>query len=131
MLVLKRLIAFIVTSVIIYGTGAAMAATGQPEPWQLGMQKGATPVMDDIIWFHNFLLWIITAITLFVLALLVVVTIKFNAKSNPSPSKLTHNTLLEVAWTVIPVLILVGLVLPSFRLLFKELDIPKADLTIK
>jgi heme/copper-type cytochrome/quinol oxidase subunit 2 len=70
MLVLKRLIAFITTSVPVFVTAAALAATGQPEPWQLGMQKGATPVMDDIIWFHDFLLWVISAITLFVLALL-------------------------------------------------------------
>ena len=66
---------------------------GQPQPWQLGMQKGATPVMDDIIWFHDFLLWVITAITLFVLALLVIVVVKFNARSNPVPSRTTHNTL--------------------------------------
>ncbi|MFY9684711.1 MAG: cytochrome c oxidase subunit II transmembrane domain-containing protein, partial [Pseudolabrys sp.] len=67
MLVLKRLVAFMVTSVTIIGAGAAMAAMGQPEPWQLGLQQGATPVMNDIIWFHDFLLWVISAITLFVL----------------------------------------------------------------
>jgi cytochrome c oxidase subunit 2 len=88
-------------------------------------------VMENIIWFHNFLLWLITAITLFVLALLIIVMVKFNAKANPVPSKTTHNTLIEVAWTLIPVMILVTLVVPSFRLLFLELDIPKADLTIK
>jgi cytochrome c oxidase subunit 2 len=131
MLVLKRLIAFIVTSVIIYGTGAAMAATGQPEPWQLGMQKGATPVMDDIIWFHDFLLWVITAITLFVLALLVVVIVKFNSRSNPVPSRTTHNTTIEVIWTVVPVLILVTIAVPSFRLLFFQLNAPKSDVTVK
>ena len=87
--------------------------------------------MDNIIWFHNFLFVLITVITLFVLALLVIVVVKFNAKANPVPSKTTHNTLIEVAWTIIPVLILVGIAVPSFRLLFQELDIPKADLTIK
>ena len=74
---------------------------------------------------------LITVITLFVLALLVIVVVKFNAKANPVPSRTTHNTLIEVAWTLIPVLILVGIAVPSFRLLFEELDIPKADLTIK
>src|SRR6185295_20343726 len=90
-----------------------------------------TPVMDYIVWFHNILLVIITVITLFVLALLLIVIFKFNAKANPVPSKTTHNTLIEVAWTIIPVLILVGIAVPSFRLLFQQLDIPKADLTIK
>ncbi|MGB6351550.1 MAG: cytochrome c oxidase subunit II [Pseudolabrys sp.] len=131
MLVLKRLIAFIVTSVNMYGAGAAMAATGQPEPWQLGLQKGATPVMDDIIWFHDFLLWVITAITLFVLALLVIVIVKFNSRSNPVPSRTTHNTTIEVIWTVVPVLILVTIAVPSFRLLFFQLNTPKADVTVK
>ena len=81
MLVLKRLIAFVVTSVTVFASGAALAATGQPEPWQLGLQTSATPVMDDIVWFHNFLLWLIVAITVFVLALLVIVVVKFNARS--------------------------------------------------
>ena len=68
---------------------------------------------------------LITVITLFVLALLVIVVVKFNAKANPVPSRTTHNTLIEVAWTLIPVLILVGIAVPSFRLLFQELDIPE------
>ena len=81
--------------------------------------------------FHDWLLVIITVITLFVLALLVTVVVRFNARANPVPSRTTHNTLIEVAWTLIPVLILVGIAVPSFRLLFEELDIPKADLTVK
>jgi len=131
MLVLKRLVAYFVTSVTVLGAGAALAATGQPEPWQLGMQQGATPVMDDIIWFHNFLLWVITAITLFVLALLIIVMFKFNARRNPVPSRTTHNTTIEVIWTVVPVLILVTIAVPSFRLLFYQLNMPKADVTVK
>jgi len=87
--------------------------------------------MENIISFHNLLLVIITIITLFVLALLVIVVVKFNAKANPTPSKTTHNTLLEVAWTVIPVVILVVIAIPSFRMLFKQLNIPQSDLTIK
>jgi cytochrome c oxidase subunit 2 len=87
--------------------------------------------MDEIIDFHNLVLWIIIAITVFVLALLLIIIVKFNAKANPTPSKTTHNTLLEVAWTVIPVVILVVIAIPSFRMLFKQLNIPQSDLTIK
>lgn len=132
MLVLKRLIAFVATSLAVFGSGGfALAQTGQPHPWQLGLQGAATPVMDDIIWFHDFLLYLITAITLFVLALLVIVMVKFNARSNPLPSRTTHNTLIEVVWTVVPVLILVAIAVPSFRLLFYELKVPTADVTVK
>lgn len=109
----------------------SVASAAQPEAWGFGLQPAVTPVMEDITWFHNFLFYLITAITLFVLALLVIVIVKFNARSNPVPSKTTHNTLIEVAWTIIPVLILVGIAVPSFRLLFFQLDLPKADLTIK
>jgi cytochrome c oxidase subunit 2 len=87
--------------------------------------------MDRIESFHNALLIIITLITLFVLGLLIAVIVKFNARANPMPSRTTHNTLIEVAWTLIPVLILVSIAVPSFRLLFLELDIPKADMTVK
>ncbi|MFC0240983.1 cytochrome c oxidase subunit II [Rhodopseudomonas telluris] len=111
--------------------GSALAGEGQPSPWEMQLQNAASPVMENIVWFHSFLLWLITAITLFVLALLVIVVVKFNAKANPVPSKTTHNTLIEVAWTIVPVMILVAVAVPSFRLLFFQLDIPKADLTIK
>ena len=135
MLLLKRLVAFVVTSVAVFAGGAAAyaanEATGQPHPWQLGLQAGATPVMDDIIWFHDFLVWLTAAIAVFVLVLLVVVVVKFNARANPVPSRTTHNTFIEVIWTVVPVLILVAVAVPSFRLLFYQLNTPKADLTIK
>jgi cytochrome c oxidase subunit II len=127
----RRLLGLAVAGVALVSGGAAFAELGQPAPWEYNLQEAATPVMENIIWFHNFLFWLITIITLFVLALLVIVMVKFNAKANPVPSKTTHNTLIEVAWTLIPVLILVTLVVPSFRLLFLELDVPKADLTIK
>ena len=110
---------------------AALAAVGEPKPWQLGLQEAATPVMVDLTWFHDFLLWIITGITIFVLALLAIVVVRFNARSNPTPSRTTHNALLEVAWTLVPVIILVAIAVPSFRLLFVELDAPQADLTVK
>ncbi len=127
----RRLLGFMVAGVALVAGGVASAEMGQPAPWEYKLQQAATPVMENIIWFHNWLLWIITIITLFVLALLITVVVKFNARSNPVPSRTTHNTLIEVAWTLIPVLILVGIAVPSFRLLFEELDIPKADLTVK
>jgi len=127
----RRLLGFAVAATALGICGTAFAELGQPAPWEYKLQESASPVMDNITWFHNFLSVLITVITLFVLALLVVVVVKFNAKANPVPSKTTHNTLIEVAWTLIPVLILVGIAVPSFRLLFLELDIPKADLTIK
>jgi cytochrome c oxidase subunit 2 len=129
MLLLRILIAFAAALVLTGQT--AFAGTGQPSEWQLGFQQSVTPVMDNITWFHDFLLYVITVITIFVLALLVIVIVKFNAKANPVPSKTTHNTLIEVAWTVVPVLILVVIAVPSFRLLFYQLNIPQADLTVK
>jgi cytochrome c oxidase subunit 2 len=132
MLVSFRLIAAAaVTLAVLMGADVALAGLGQPSAWQLGLQQSASPVMDDIIWFHDFLLWIIAAITAFVLVLLLIVMVKFNAKANPTPSRTTHNTLIEVLWTVIPVVILVVIAIPSFRLLFFQLNTPKADLTIK
>jgi cytochrome c oxidase subunit 2 len=127
----RRLLGFAVAGVALSTCGTAFAELGQPAPWEYTLQESGSPVMDNITWFHNFLLVLITIITLFVLALLVIVVIKFNAKSNPVPSRTTHNTLIEVAWTLIPVLILVSIAVPSFRLLFEELDVPKADLTVK
>ena len=115
----------------VFASSAAFAELGQPSPWEWTLQPSASPVMDNIHWFHGVLVTIITIITLFVLALLITVMVKFNARANPVPSRTTHNTLVEVAWTLIPVLILVGIAVPSFRLLFLQLDIPKADLTVK
>src|SRR6201996_2212657 len=126
----RRLLGWVVAGVTATASGSAFAEMGQPAPWEYKLQEAATPVMENITWFHNFLLVLITVITLFVLALLVMVVVKFNAKANPVPSRTTHNTLIEVAWTLIPVLILVAVAVPSFRLLFQELDVPKADLTI-
>ncbi|WP_426531697.1 cytochrome c oxidase subunit II [Bradyrhizobium sp. McL0615] len=125
----RRLLGLTVAGMTLAAGGMALAA--QPQPWEMTLQPAASPVMENIISFHNLLLVIITVITLFVLALLVIVVVKFNAKANPVPSRTTHNTLIEVAWTLIPVLILVAIAVPSFRLLFQQLDIPKADLTVK
>jgi cytochrome c oxidase subunit 2 len=127
----RRLLGWAVAGTAFLAYGTAFAELGQPAPWEYKLQGSVTEVMDYITWFHNWLFVLITIITLFVLALLVIVVIKFNAKANPVPSRTTHNTLIEVAWTLIPVLILVTVAIPSFRLLFLELDVPKADLTIK
>jgi cytochrome c oxidase subunit II len=127
----RRLLGWAVAGTAFLACGTAFAELGQPAPWEYKLQGSVTEVMDYITWFHNWLFVLITIITLFVLALLVIIVIKFNAKANPVPSRTTHNTLIEVAWTLIPVLILVTVAIPSFRLLFLELDIPKADLTIK
>ena len=130
--VFSRLTAFALTLGILFaGAGAALADVGRPSPWQLGLQDAASPVMVDITWFHDFLLWIITGITAFVLILLLIVIVRFNARANPTPSRTTHNSLLEVAWTILPVVILVAIAIPSFRLLFVQLDVPKPDLTVK
>ena len=110
-------------------SGNALAA--QPKPWQLGFQDAATDNMTQITNFNDFLLILMTAITLVVLGLMVYVMLRFNAKANPEPSKTTHNTLVEVVWTVVPILILVIIAIPSFRLLYYQRVLPEADMTVK
>jgi cytochrome c oxidase subunit 2 len=111
--------------------GPSVALADQPKPWQLNLQESASPLMDRIISFHDLLLWIIVAISLFVLALLVVVMVRFRAKANPVPSTNTHNTLIEIVWTVVPIMILVVIAIPSFRLLYYSDKATEATLTIK
>ena len=125
----QKTIRFIAMLAALIVPAAAMA--DQPKPWQTGLQEAATPLMERITSFHNLLLIIITVISLFVLALLVIVVVKYNEKANPTPSKTTHNTMIEVLWTVIPVLILVVVAIPSFKLLYKSDVVPKTDMTIK
>ncbi|HWC62237.1 MAG TPA: cytochrome c oxidase subunit II [Rhizomicrobium sp.] len=110
---------------------SATAAVALPENWKIGFQPSASPVMDQIEGFHRELFYIITAVSLFVLALLVYVVMKFRAAANPTPSKVHHNTLLEVAWTLIPVIILVVIAIPSFKLLYYEAAIPTPDVHIR
>lgn len=132
MLMLKPLIVLAVTmSAILAGGGAALAGLGEPSPWQLGLQQAATPVMERIVWFHDFLLYIISGIAGFVLVLLIVCMVRFNARANPVASRTTHNTFIEMAWTLIPIAILMVIAIPSFKLLFLQLNIPEADLTVK
>jgi len=113
------------------GLASAAAYAAHPTPWQKGFQPAATPVMASINEFHNLLLVIITLVAAFVLALLVYVIWRFNEKRNPVPSRTTHNTLLEVVWTAVPVIILVVIAVPSFKQLYFNDVIPKADMTIK
>ncbi|MBV9991007.1 MAG: cytochrome c oxidase subunit II [Alphaproteobacteria bacterium] len=120
------------------GSGLAAAATlwatsalALPQKWGVTFQPPASEVMTRIEDFHRLLLYIIVAICIFVLVLLLIVIFRFNQRANPVPSKTHHNTLLEVMWTLIPVIILVVIAIPSFRLLYFEATIPKPDVTIK
>ena len=115
-------------SAALVGTGAS---AGEPTPWQMGLQQAATPLMQSIDDLHDILLVICTLITLFVLGLLLYVMWRFRESRNPTPTRTTHNTLVEVLWTVIPVVILVLIAIPSFKLLYYSDTIPKADLTVK
>jgi cytochrome c oxidase subunit 2 len=110
---------------------AQCAVAEQPEPWQMGMQAAATPVREHMDAFHNELLVIITLITIFVMGLLIYVMWRFNARRHPIPSKTTHNTVLEVLWTTVPILILVTIAIPSFKLLYYSQVTPHADMTLK
>lgn len=110
---------------------AQAEVVGAPAPWQMGMMEPQSQTASFMVSFHDALLWIITAITLFVGALLLYCIFRFNAKANPTPSRTSHNTLLEVAWTVIPILILVAIAIPSFRLLREQLVIPDAEVVVK
>ena len=104
---------------------------GAAHPWGLNLREAFSPVMAEMVSFHNALIWLIVAISLFVLVLLVIIVVKFNTKSNPKASKTTHNTILEIAWTAIPVLILVVMAVPSFKLLYKGDVVPEAHMTVK
>lgn len=116
------------------GIGAMLAAGSvhaAPVEWGFYLQDAASSVAEDIHSFSALTFWIITPVTLFVLALLVIVMVRFNAKANPVPSKTSHNTTIEVVWTVAPILILLVIAVPSFRLLYEQQVIPEADLTVK
>jgi len=123
----------------LLASGAASAQTiqqapgdGHAAPGQIGMQMANSPIAEEIQRFHNGILLPMTIIiSLFVLALLAYVVWKFNDKANPTPSRTTHHTLLEVVWTILPVMILIVIAIPSFRLLTHQLVIPQADVTIK
>ncbi len=110
---------------------AGTAGAGQPRDWQLGLQPAASTTMERIVDFHDMLLVVIILITVFVLGLLLYVMYRFSERRNPIPSKTTHNTLIEVLWTTVPVIILVLIAIPSFKLLYYADRVEDADMTIK
>lgn len=120
---------FLILSALFINT---KAFANQPKNWQLSFQDAASQSMREIVSFHNnILLPIIIAISVFVLFLIIYACIRFRASANPNPSKRTHNVAVEVLWTLIPCLILIVMAVPSFKILYKQDTIPKADLTIK
>lgn len=123
---LAALAAFLLTII----SGAAFA-DGIPTEWQLGLQEAASPSMERITDFHNMLLWLIIVVSVFVLILLAIVAVKFNEKANPVPSKTTHNTLIEVIWTAVPVVILVAVFIPSYNVMVANDRVEDADMTLK
>ena len=129
MRIFKWLSTVMASAITVLSGGLALAA--QPTPWQMGFQPAASPVMEWVDGFHDFLLVVITLISVFVLALMIYVFIKFNAKANPTPSRTTHNTTIEVLWTVIPIIILVVIAVPSFKLMYYADRAVDADMTLK
>jgi len=128
-----RIIAGFMAGLLSCTGSLAMAeeVAGRPVSGAVGFQGAVTEVARDIHWMDNFLLIIISAITVFVMVLLALVILRFNSKANPKPASFTHNAVLEVVWTSVPVLILVIIAIPSLRLLFLQLEVPEPDLTIK
>jgi cytochrome c oxidase subunit 2 len=130
--IISRLFYTVLLAAAWLQTGPSFAQSG-PQPWQMNFRPSATPVMDDIVEFHNLLLVIEVIIVLFVLGLMVYICVKFNAKANPVPSKTTHNSLLEVVWTVIPIIVLIVIAVPSMKLLVFMDKAPKekVEMTLK
>ncbi len=126
---LSRVLAILGALGACLGAGAAFAA--EPQPYETGFQPAATPVMEHIESFHTLLLYIITAITVIVLGLLIYVIVRYNERVSPKASRTTHNTVVEIVWTVVPIMILIVIVIPSFKLLYFEGDIQKPDMIIK
>jgi cytochrome c oxidase subunit 2 len=126
-----RALVLLTLGVIGIAAITAVAGAAEPKPWQLGFQPPATPVKDRLSAFHDELLIIITLITVFVLGLLVYVIWRFNQQRNPVPSRTSHNTVIEMLWTVVPVLILVIIAIPSFKLMYYMDRVPNPEMTIK
>ncbi len=121
----------LIFSIMILPKYAFSNPKGQPYEWQIGFQDAGSPLMQELINLHDFVFWIVTIITLLVFGLMVYVCYRFSAKRNKESSQTTHNSLLEVAWTVIPCLILIVMAIPSFKLLYKQNDFSNIDMTIK
>ena len=108
-----------------------LESIGVPTDRGLNFQPAVTELMRDLIWLDNFLLIIISVISAFVMVLLLIVILRYNKRANPEPKRFTHNTALEITWTVVPVIILIAMIPPSLTLLYKQLETPEADVTIK
>ncbi|HEY8594266.1 MAG TPA: cytochrome c oxidase subunit II [Devosiaceae bacterium] len=122
---LLRLFKVVLLAMTAFLPVSAFAETGHPQPGEIGFQGSVTPIMDSIRSFHDgMLIWIISAITILVLVLLLIVMFRFNAKANPTPSKTSHNTVIEIVWTVVPILILVIIAVPSFGVLADQMTVP-------
>lgn len=128
---IARALLFLALAVVACGALAAVASAAQPLPWQMGMQPPATPVKERLSAFHDELLVIIFLIAGFVMALLLYVVVRFNHRRNPVPSHTSHNTVIEILWTIVPVLILVIIAIPSFKLMYYMDRIPNPEMTIK
>jgi cytochrome c oxidase subunit 2 len=113
------------------GFQETLAFEGVPQPWQIDLPQAATPIMESMRSFNTLLLAIIIPIVILVMGLLLWVMIRYRESANPVPSKLSHNSTIEVLWTIVPVLILVIIAIPSFRILFRQFDFPKADVVVK
>lgn len=129
----KSFLTFIAAFIAVLTGSLSLAYAGVDhiEPWKMGFQSPVSPLKEQIEHFHNFLLIIMTAVTVFVLLLLAYIVFRFRASKNPVPSKTTHNTLLEIIWTTIPVIILLVIAIPSFRILFYAERVENADMTLK
>ena len=127
---MKRIVGSLGTLPVLLAAGAAFA--DQPRPWEVTFQPAATGMMEQITWFMHYTLWFIVPITLLVLALLAYCILRFRASANPTPSRTSHNTVIEVLWTVGPVVILLFLAIPSFQLLTAQYNPPEEPkLTLK
>ena len=132
---MTRIASFLTAASVMAMTSAAWAleseVAGKPVDAGHHFQRAVTPVMEDIVWLDNFMHILMVGIVLFVVALMYICVTKFSRKNNPEPATFTHNTTVEVLWTAIPVVILIVIAIPSVKLLFLQLDVPKADVTIK
>ncbi len=131
MAIFGRIGVFALAASLAGTAGAGQPGDGQPRDWQMGLQPAASTTMERVVDFHNLLLVVITLITVFVLALLLYVMYRFSERRNPVPAKTTHNTVIEVLWTAVPVIILVVIAIPSFKLMYYADRVEDADMTIK
>ncbi|HTK83521.1 MAG TPA: cytochrome c oxidase subunit II [Patescibacteria group bacterium] len=123
--------AALVAGLILFTANSAWADVGAPRPWQMWYQPAASPMAERAFDLHHYVLYVITAIVIFVLGLLLIVIVKFNAKANPTPRQFAHNTVLEFAWTVIPAVILIFIAIPSWRLIYYQDRTAQPEMTLK